>query len=30
MKKDGAKTYINGYYKVDAYNLYVNNGIGTK
>lgn len=28
MKKDGAKTYINGYYKVDGYNLYVNNGIG--
>jgi predicted MPP superfamily phosphohydrolase len=29
IKKDGAKTYLNGYYKVDSYNLYVNNGIGT-
>lgn len=30
IKKDGARTYLNDYYKVDGMQLYISNGIGTE
>lgn len=30
IKKDGARTYLNDYYKVDDMQLYISNGIGTE
>ena len=30
IKKDGANTYLNDYYKVDSMQLYISNGIGTE
>ena len=30
IKKDGAKNYLNDYYKVDNNDLYISNGLGTE
>ena len=30
IKKDGAKTYLDSYYKIDNTNLYISNGLGTE